>query len=139
MRRVAAERGFQHVFASLGSIAIFALLSASSVHAQSFRVLSQLGGEIQAVAAEGNYCYIGEGTGLTILDMSSTSSAHAVARLMLPFEPTDIWLGEGLACVRDRAGNLLFVDVGDPTSPTVRGRYDTLGWGYDVRIVGGLA
>jgi hypothetical protein len=61
-------------------------VSASSELAQipdSLTLVGSLGGSIEAVAVDGNYAYVGEGSGLAVIDVQMTSDPVRVGRLVL--------------------------------------------------------
>ena len=66
----------------------------------------------------GNYAFIGEGLGLTILDISDPESAHVIGRsLPMPEIAEDIALDGDYAYIADGWGSLRIFDVSSPASP----------------------
>ena len=102
-----------------------------------------IGGYINAVAVQGNYCFIGEGSTFTVLNVSNPAAPTPVARLAMPGLVQDIALystsGRQYAVVADADAGLQVVDVTTPTVPALRGYYNTGDWANGVAVSNNLA
>ena len=106
-------------------------------------LVGSLGGVVNAVAAQGNYCYIGEGSTFTILDISNPSAPTPVGRVALPGIIQDIAMlavsGRQYAIVADDDAGVQVVDVTVPASPLLVGYYNTGDTALGVGALGGYA
>jgi uncharacterized repeat protein (TIGR02543 family) len=102
-----------------------------------------IGGYMNAIAAQGNYCYTAEGSTFTILDVSNPSAPSPISRLAMPGQVEDIALftnsGHQYAAVADGDAGLQIVDITTPTTPTLRGYYNTGDWANGVAVLGSTA
>ncbi|HYN88856.1 MAG TPA: hypothetical protein VER55_10010 [Ardenticatenaceae bacterium] len=88
-------------------------------------LLSQIGGNISAVAVVEHYVYIGVGPRLVILDVSNPASPTVVGQsppLGAPINNVEVV--DGYAYVTGTAHDLAVLDVHEPTAPSVVGTYD---------------
>jgi hypothetical protein len=102
-----------------------------------------IGGNINALAVQGNYSYTGEGSTLLVLDISTPSSPSPVARLALPgliddLAPFTSGGKQYLAVANDDSG-LQIVDISDPAHPALRSYFATDGRAGGVAISGSAA
>ncbi|HEV7401962.1 MAG TPA: IPT/TIG domain-containing protein, partial [Chthoniobacteraceae bacterium] len=92
-------------------------------------LVGSIGGYTGAVAAQGSYCYAGEGSTFLVLNIANPSAPAAVARLALPGLIQEIALftasGKRYAAVADLDAGVQIVDITDPSAPALRGYYDT--------------
>ncbi len=111
------------------------------------KYVGHIGGSISAVALQGDYAYIGEGYGLTILDISDPTSVGLVKRT--PLFPDIVWgedvdivlgvdVAEEYAYVAGGEAGLRVVDISDPMNPTEVGFHDTPGSARECGSSGGL-
>jgi hypothetical protein len=99
-----------------------------------------IGGPALSVAVTGEHAYLGEGFGLTILDISIPSAPEVVGRLeFLPDIVHGVAVAGNYAYVADGESGLRVIDVSDPTDPSEVGFYDTHGSAGDVAVVGDYA
>ena len=107
------------------------------------QLVGSIGGYINAIAVQGNYCYTAEGSTFTILDVSNPSAPSPVGRLAMPGQVGDIALftvsGHQYAAVADGDAGLQIVDVTTPTTPTLRGYYNTGDWAGGIAVLGSSA
>jgi uncharacterized repeat protein (TIGR02543 family) len=93
------------------------------------QLAGSIGGTVSAVAAQGNYCYIGEGSTFTVLGMSNPSAPSPIGHLAMPGLVQDVVLftnsGRQYAAVADDDAGLQIVDVTTATAPALRGYYNT--------------
>lgn len=108
--------------------------------------IAKIGGYCRAVDVVGNYAYIGEGTKLTVLDVSDPSSPVPVGGTLLPSRqfndiPWGIAVSGGIAYIAKWNGSygLTTVDVSAPASPVVLGLQQTTWCADGVDVVGNLA
>lgn len=86
----------------------------------------QCGGHCRAVAVQGNYAYLGEGKGLTVLDVSNTAKPVVVGRMLLPFHNVTVKVTDAVRAVAVSGnhayvafgGNICAIDVSNPAKPT---------------------
>jgi uncharacterized repeat protein (TIGR02543 family) len=102
-----------------------------------------IGGYINAVAGQGSYCFIGEGSTFTVLNVSNPAAPTPVARLAMPGLVQDIALysasGKQYAVVADGDAGVQVVDVTTPTAPALKGYYNTGDWANGVAVSNNLA
>jgi uncharacterized repeat protein (TIGR02543 family) len=106
-------------------------------------LVGSIGGYINAVAVQGSYCYIGEGSTFTVLNVSNPAAPTPVARLAMPGLVQDIALysasGKQYAVVADGDAGLQVVDVTTPTAPALKGYFNTGDWANGVAVSNNLA
>lgn len=94
------------------------------------------GGSVEAVAVQGDYAYLAQGTYLRVVDLSTLET-----RATLPFRypVRDVAVsGDYAYVVTNLYGDLHVVDVQDPAAPEVVGSGELLGWsGGDSVVVRG--
>ncbi|MCK4575394.1 hypothetical protein KAU34_03215, partial [candidate division WOR-3 bacterium] len=80
------------------------------------------------VTASGNYCYLGWGSGVSIIDISDPYNPYDVGRIWTtsPYAPYDICVVDTIVYIADIA-HLLIVSVSDPTQPQQLGTYTFAG------------
>ncbi len=79
------------------------------------------GGQATAAMVEGDYAYLGQGTGLAILDLSS-AALNRISNLVLADEILALQKnGDVLYCLLNNSAGLQLVDVSDPFAPSVTG------------------
>lgn len=107
--------------------------------ARDLEYVGRIGGKISSVAVQGNYAYVGEGYGLTILDISDPASPTPVSK-SLPL-PDYVWyvdvLGDYVYVAvqsYDNLGSLNILDVSDPGNPVEVGFYAMPGTATGVAI-----
>jgi hypothetical protein len=99
----------------------------------------QIGGSVNAVAVQGNFAYIGEGTSLVVLDFTNSAAPVERGRVALPAIVKDIAVAGTRAYVADSSSGLYVVDITTATSPVILGFYDTEGFADGVFIDGNQA
>lgn len=108
---------------------------------KSVELVSQVGGSSRAVFVRGNIAYVGLGSSLHLVDVSSPGSPVLFGKVTLPGLVEDIFVSASLhAYVANGKFGLRIVDVSDPRSPREIGHLDTLGdFAYGVFVVGPYA
>jgi hypothetical protein len=107
---------------------------------QNVDLVAQIGGATYAVAAQGNYAYIGVGPRLVILDVSDPARPVVVGQTgALPGVVLGLAVAGSYAYVADRDAGLRVVDVSDPDAPVEIGFYDTPGSASGVALIGSYA
>jgi hypothetical protein len=86
---------------------------------QGILLAGSLGGDISAVAVDGSLAYVGEGSGLAIVDISNLQNPARIARLELAGIVSDLFVSAGVAYIADGAGGLQVVDVHNPSQTYV--------------------
>jgi hypothetical protein len=95
-----------------------------------------IGGGVPTVAISGTLAYIGEGSELTILDISNPSAPARLGGFTTRERVQDIDLSGQRAYVTDAMDGLLILNVADPAHPQLLGSYNTPGEAYDVQASG---
>jgi pimeloyl-ACP methyl ester carboxylesterase len=112
-------------------------------HGNGIVLTGSIGGCLNAVAAQGNYGYVGEGSTFTVLDVSNAAAPTPVGRLAIPGLIQDIALftvnNHQYAAVADDDAGLQIVDVTTAATPTLRGYYGSGDRTYGVAVVGTYA
>ncbi len=102
--------------------------------------VGHIGGVTNAVAAQGDYAYIGEGPQLTILEVSNPASATVIGKTQLfPDFVYGLAVSSGYAYVADSGAGLRIIDVSDPAAPFEAGSFDTPGSARDLTVLGSYA
>ncbi len=124
------------------AILIFCFCSESILaqsNAWNVELVGQIGGACNAVFVQRNYAYIGEGSNLTILDISDPSNPEPMGKVLLPGIVYGVYVSGNHAYVADKYEGLRIVDVSIPSSPREVGYYDTPGWARSVYVSGNYA
>lgn len=90
-------------------------------------LLGQLGGSVQAVAAQGNLVVFGEGSSIVAADYTNPAAPVIRGRLALPGMVRDIRIDGNLALVANHHFGLQIVDISNPAALRKVGFYDTPG------------
>ncbi len=102
-----------------------------------------IGGWVNALAAQGSYCYFGEGSTFVALDVSNPATPTPIGRLAMPGLIQDIALfaasGHLYAAVADDDAGVQIVDVTTPSAPALRSYYNTGDDAFGVCVLGGYA
>jgi len=104
--------------------------------------VGHFGGWFASVAvapAGGDYVYLGEGGGFTVLDVSVVSSPRQVGSLPLPGPDVSGIAIVGTTAYLVNGRGLHVVDLSDPVHPTLLGTCDTTGSAWRVHISGSYA
>ena len=97
-------------------------------------LVGHLGGPTQSVVVEGDLAYLGEGAGLTILDVSDPLAPLVVGKTaLMPEQVEGFTLANGYAYVADGHSGVRVVDVSVPQQPLEVGDDD--GAGEEVKFV----
>ena len=86
--------------------------------------ISQLGGNTNAIAVQGQYAYLSEGPALTILDISDPAAPQIVGKTnsLTGLSVTDVAVsGELVYALSD--SRLITIDVSDPENPVLVSDY----------------
>jgi hypothetical protein len=97
-----------------------------------------IGGRCGAVAAAGNYAYLGCGATLEIWDGSVPSNATRVGQLSLPGNILDLAAGTGWVYAASGAAGVHVVDVRNPAAPVHSITFDSSGNARRLRLSGNL-
>jgi hypothetical protein len=146
---------FKVLLAGLTTLSILAVAtavpaqSATTIHSSASAVLNSappaieyvggFGGTIAGLAVNGTVAYVGEGSSLTVLDISDATHPIRLARLPLAEHANDLALdGQRLYVANGNAG-LLIYDVSDPIAPQQLGTFLTPQPATRVRVQSTLA
>ncbi|MGI8587215.1 MAG: LVIVD repeat-containing protein [Chloroflexia bacterium] len=104
-------------------------------------VIGSLGGSLGALAVAGDWAYLAEGQGLTVLDVHDPNQPQARGRLALSALIHDLAAAQGRVYVAAGEQGLLLINVDDPAHPVLSGRLapSPLGNTQAVQLVGDLA
>lgn len=102
-------------------------------------LVGQIGGDVLAVAVNGNTVYYGEGPSLVVSDFSNSAAPVERGRIALPTIVQDIVVVSNIAYVADEVAGLYAVDVSTPTAPAIVGFFDTEGSATGVAVSDGRA
>jgi hypothetical protein len=105
---------------------------------QNMTMLGQIGGSTYAVAAQGNYAYIGEGPTFKVLNVSTPSSPAPVGSLLLQGLIRHITIVGTRAYVAASDRGVYILNIATPSSPSFLGVYDTAGSARCVKVSGAL-
>ena len=102
-------------------LGIFILFISSVVFAQegdlSISPAGKFGGLAETGITHGNYAYLSQGQGLSIIDLT-TSPLTQIGSLSLPDDPADMVLyGNYLYTILKQSGGFYAIDISDPSSP----------------------
>ena len=101
---------------------------------------SQVGGEMRAFVARGNYIYAGSGPHMIIIDQADPAAPKLVGEsIVLPDTIQDIALQDDFAYVAAGRGGLRIIDISDPAEPEVVGHYNWDGFAAHVAVEGNTA
>lgn len=107
--------------------------------AQNVEFVGQIGGEINAVAVQGSYAYVGVGARLEILNIYNPASPTVVGKTtLLGGTVQDMMVVGGYAYVADGTG-LRIISISAPSNPYEVGFCDTPGWANGVVVSGSYA
>lgn len=101
--------------------------------------VGRIGGTVSSVAVSNAFAYIGEGSDLTVLDLSGSARLHPIARLALPGGVQTIQVVDDLAYVTVGERGVAVVDIHEPLHPRLRTTIETSGAANNVRVVEQLA
>lgn len=106
--------------APLGRLTVGTVASGVQSDAENVELAGQIGGASYAVAAQGDYAYVGVGPRLVVLDVSDPSSVAVVGRTdALPDIVMGVAVSGDYAYVGDGySGGLRVIDVSTPSNPT---------------------
>jgi len=96
-------------------------------------------GPSRTVATSGDLAYFGSGIYLQVAEIRPDGEVEILAELELPDIAADIEVRDGIAYIAALNAGLLMVDVAEPTSPVLVGRFDTPGKARRVALDGDLA
>lgn len=81
-----------------------------------------LSGQTSAVAAQGSYAYLADGTaGLQVLDISEAANPKRIGRFATAGGALDVAVTNGLVCVAASEAGLQLIDVANPRAPQLAG------------------
>jgi hypothetical protein len=111
-----------------------------NVRGTNLELAGQLGGTMNCVAISGNYAFVGQGSRLVVMNISTPSSPTPVgAGLLFSDTVNDIAIAGGYAYLANNEEGLQIVDISNPLTPQVRGLSDTPARAKAVALLGGRA
>jgi parallel beta-helix repeat protein len=123
---------------ALSLAALMALIGGEA--AAAWRVVSQIGGPISAVAAEGDIAYIAVGSRLLVYDLSNPASPREIGSTAAFGDLVSALLVSGTRLyVTAGTAGLYVLDVTDPAAPRVIGRWDSPGSAENIAVAGTTA
>ena len=107
------------------------------------QLAGSIGGYINAMAAQGNYGFSGEGSTFVVFDVSNPAAPTPIARLAMPGLVQDVAVfsanGRQYAAVANYDAGLQVVDITTPTAPALRGYYNTGDYASGIAVFGSNA
>ncbi len=103
------------------------VLAAPTFAARTVNAASSIGGRCNAVAASGNYVYLGCGATLEIWDASTPSNPSRVSALRLPGRIESLAAVSGWVYAAAGASGVHIINAGTPGAPVHSATYDTSG------------
>jgi hypothetical protein len=117
-----------------------ASLESTALDSQNIQLLGHVGGQIRAVALQGQYAYVGIGPRLVILDVTTPATMTQVGQTsVLPDIVLGVAVSGTLAYVADGAGGLRIINVSNPAAPVEVGFYVTRRPAQGVAVSDGYA
>jgi hypothetical protein len=111
-------------------------MEAAAVNSGPLQYVGGTGGAAQAIAINGTLAYLGEGGGLTILDISNPASPQRLGHFQTSEYVQSVQVTGNRAYIAADHAGLLILDVTNSASPMLLGSYDTGGHAVDVQVVG---
>ena len=109
-------------------------------NAQNVQYLGHVGGVTDTLFVAGNRAYIGEGTRLTILDITNPAQPTLLGKTQpLPGIVRGVMVNGNTAYVANGEAGLHMIDVTNPAAPSELGFYATPDDAWDVYVADGLA
>jgi len=103
------------------------------------RYAGSIGGGVPTVAISGTLAYVGEGSELSVLDISNPAAPKRLGSYTTRETVQDVEVAGQRAYVTADHDGLLILDIGDPAHPRLLGGYNTPEHAYDVQVVGTTA
>lgn len=103
---------------------------------QHLKLVSQIGGESAAVAISGHLAFLGEGTSLDVIDISSLDHPKQLSKVMLPQIPQGMIASKDMLYIADGEAGLLIVDISNPNSLKIRGNHRTRSSASGLDLIG---
>lgn len=125
--------GVAWLFGLAGLVLLLMPLAPARAQNRNVTVVGQIGGACLAIAAQGNYAFIGEGLSLVVLDIRNPDKPLRAGQLRLKALVQHMALS-GTTLYAALGEELVMIDVSSPTAPTLKGYYDLEG-----QIIAGLA
>lgn len=106
---------------------------------QNMTLVSQIGGQVNAVALMGNHVVYGEGSSLALADVSNPASPVPRGRIALPGTVWGVAITGNYAVAAVSKWGIQVIDISDVNAPSVVGYYDLPGESVDVAVIDNLA
>ncbi len=112
--------------------------------AEGIKHVGSIGGVVDTIAVTGTVALLGEGDGVTVLDIHNPARPTLVTRRLLPARVRHIEIVERLAFVgygddQSGIGGLQIFDLSNPISPTLKANYPLNNAVIDLQVVGSVA
>jgi hypothetical protein len=144
------ERGERNIFPTLlcfdgllncsGESLITGVRNTSGVFLSDAEQTGSIGGASYGLTMQGDIAYLGEGTSVSILDVSDVARPQKLANLTFPSLVWDMDIeGSLLFVANGNTGGVQIVNVTTPATPHIVGHYDTPGVALRVDAVGNYA
>lgn len=102
-----------------------------------WQMIGQIGGPTEAVAAQGNYAYLGVGLRLEVVDISDMANPHPVSSTApFPYFVEAIAVRGTWAFVAAGEAGMRVVDLSSPAHPSEVGAWDSPGYAKGVAVAG---
>lgn len=113
-------------------------LDADTHYTPTLQFLTSMGGWYGALELAGSYAYAGNGTELSVVDVTNPSQAHTVKLLHLPGAIYDLQVASGYLYAAAGYGGLLIYDISTPSDPKQLAHLQDEFPVYYVRVSGSL-
>jgi hypothetical protein len=124
----------------LASIVGLIIITTNLLYAQTSNNINLIGrwahGPCEAIAVEGNYAFIGNGSTFQVLDISDLTNPYSVGEINLPERIKAIATQGEYVFVANGNSGLHIIDISNPSSPVELANYDTPGFATDVIVEG---
>ena len=93
-------------------------------------------GVIYDSVVQGNYAYVANGSGLCVLDISSSQKPRLVSKIQFDYMAYKIKLSGNYAYLACGYAGLMVIDISNPLNPQKRGNFNNSGFYKDLAVSG---
>ena len=127
---------FGETDASDNSDSATCMLSSDGIGDHGHSVAGSIGGHSACVSISGGHAYVGEGSSLTVVDISAPATPAVVGRIHLVGAAEDVVVSGSHAFVASGRSGVHVVEISAPTLPQYRTTVNTPGHAYCVAVEG---
>ncbi|MBI5373996.1 MAG: hypothetical protein HZA77_01065 [Candidatus Schekmanbacteria bacterium] len=107
--------------------------------AQELKLIGSYGGEFYDIKVSGNYAYVAGINGLSIFDVSDSSSPELITTFPTQDKAKAVFIAGDKAYIAANSKGLVIVDISAPSSPQLLGSLKISGYAKDVFVDGNTA